>query len=117
MSWSRFSGFASARNVFISSERRQAARDVDAHAAQEGGVIADRRGRHADLLELREDELVDEVARRRQGFHRRAERRGGAEDGDLALVADHHRDIAGLIEERHAAGLRSVSAMLLSFGS
>ena len=63
----------------VSSTRRQTARDVERHAAEERRVIADGRGRHADLLELREDLFVDEVPRRR------ADSRPARRAGSMAL--------------------------------
>ncbi len=84
--------------------RRQAAGDVDARASQEGRIVAQRRGGHAQRLELLEHQVVDEVFGRRQAVDRRAQRHVRPEDANLTLIAGHDRHVAGLIERLDQAG-------------
>ena len=72
---------------------RPAMSSVD--AAQERRVVAHRRRRQAERLQLLEDQLVDEVLRRRQVVDRHAQRNRRAEHADLPLIAGHDRDAAG----------------------
>ena len=82
---------------------RQSARDVERDTADESAVISDFGGRDADGLQFGENEIVHEVAHRRQTGHRSPQRHRGAERGHFALIPHHHRDIAGQVKELHEA--------------
>ena len=73
---------------------RDFARDVEGRAADEGGVVAERRGRNAEALEVGEDEVVDEVFRGGNGGNGRALWECGGVNTDEALVADHDGCVA-----------------------
>ena len=77
---------------------RQPPADVERDAAEEGGVIAQRRGRDADAFEVSEDVVVDEVFRRRHRLHRHAQRDRDRAHADAPAVADHDGHIAGQVQ-------------------
>ena len=61
------------------------------------------RRRQAERLQLLEDQLVDEVLRRRQIVDRHAERNRRAEHADVPLIAGHDGDAAGQLAGRDQA--------------
>ena len=79
----------------------QAAGDINAHSANECGVIAHGRGGHTHALELSKHELINEIARLRGRCHRRTQGHTGLIHTYLSLIAHHHGHIARLLKELH----------------
>ena len=77
--------------------------NVQCSPAKESGVIGNLGGGQANGFEFAEGKLVDEVVRDRQLADGSAQRHGGAKDGDLSLIANHHGDFAGLFAEMKEA--------------
>ena len=77
----------------------QSTGDIKGDPTQEGGLVGNFTRGHAHLFELLENQLVDEVFGQWQSVHGGPKRNRGPEGGHLALIADHHSKLTGLIED------------------
>ena len=68
--------------------------NIDSHAPEEGGVVTRGRWRQAQILQLLEDRLVDEIPREWQVADRRTERDADPQYVDVRLKAGHDGDSA-----------------------
>ena len=76
----------------------QTSGDIERDAPQEGGIIANWRGGNPQLLEVRKQVVINEIADGRQTFDRCPQRNSRTEDCDSVLEPNHHRNLARDIE-------------------